>query len=32
VRFFNGGWRQWDHAMTLPVVQGDAPYDADFAL
>jgi len=32
VRFFNGGWSQWDHAMTLPVVQGDAPYDADFAL
>jgi len=32
VRFFNGGWRQWDHAMTLPVVQGEAPYDADFAL
>jgi len=32
VRFFNGGWRQWDQAMTLPVVQGDAPYDADFSL
>jgi thiosulfate/3-mercaptopyruvate sulfurtransferase len=32
VRFFNGGWRQWDHAMTLPVVQGEAPYAADFAL
>lgn len=32
VRFFNGGWSQWDHSLTLPVVQGDAPYDADFSL
>jgi thiosulfate/3-mercaptopyruvate sulfurtransferase len=32
VRFFNGGWSQWDRSLTLPVVQGDAPYDADFSL
>ena len=32
VRFFNGGWSQWDHSLTLPVVQGDVPYDADFSL
>lgn len=32
VRFFNGGWSQWDHSLTLPVVQGDTPYDTDFAL
>jgi thiosulfate/3-mercaptopyruvate sulfurtransferase len=32
VRFFNGGWSQWDHSLTLPVVQGDSPYDADFSL
>lgn len=32
VRFFNGGWSQWDHSLTLPVVQGAAPYDADFSL
>ena len=32
VRFFNGGWSQWDRSLTLPVVQGDAPYDNDFSL
>ncbi len=32
VRFFNGGWSQWDHSLTLPVVQGDQPYDEDFSL
>lgn len=32
VRFFNGGWSQWDRSLTLPVVQGDAPFDADFSL
>jgi thiosulfate/3-mercaptopyruvate sulfurtransferase len=32
VRFFNGGWAQWDHSLTLPVVQGDTPFDADFSL
>ena len=32
VRFFNGGWSQWDRSLTLPVVQGDSPFDADFSL
>jgi len=32
VRFFNGGWSQWDHALTLPVVKGARPFDADFEL
>lgn len=32
VRFLNGGWAQWDHSLTLPIVQGDAPFDADFSL
>ena len=32
VRFFNGGWSQWDHSLTLPVVEGEQPYDADFSL
>jgi thiosulfate/3-mercaptopyruvate sulfurtransferase len=32
VRVVNGGWGVWDRAFTLPVVQGDAPYDEEFAL
>ncbi|MDP2028718.1 MAG: rhodanese-like domain-containing protein [Thiobacillus sp.] len=32
VRVLNGGWGIWDRAFTLPVVQGDAPYDAEFEL
>ncbi|ODU50398.1 MAG: sulfurtransferase [Thiobacillus sp. SCN 63-374] len=32
VRVLNGGWGVWDRAFTLPVVQGDAPYDEEFAL
>lgn len=32
VRVMNGGWAQWDRALTLPVVQGDEPFDADFSL
>ncbi|WP_126444949.1 sulfurtransferase [Sulfuricystis multivorans] len=32
VRFMNGGWSQWDRSLTLPVVQGDKPYDEDFSL
>ena len=32
VRLFNGGWSQWDHSLTLPVVEGSAPFDADFSL
>jgi thiosulfate/3-mercaptopyruvate sulfurtransferase len=32
VRFVNGGWSAWDGAMTLPIVQGDKPYDDDYSL
>ena len=32
VRVLNGGWGIWDRAFTLPVVQGDAPYDEEFEL
>ncbi|MEO1765751.1 sulfurtransferase [Thiobacter aerophilum] len=32
VRVLNGGWSIWDRAMTLPVVEGEQPYDADFSL
>lgn len=32
VRFFNGGWAQWDHSLTLPIVLGEEAYDADFSL
>lgn len=32
VRVYNGGWSDWDRTLTLPVVKGAAPYDADFSL
>jgi thiosulfate/3-mercaptopyruvate sulfurtransferase len=32
VRLLNGGWSIWDRAMTLPVVEGEAPFDAEFSL
>ena len=32
VRVLNGGWGIWDRAFTLPVVQGDAPYDEEFEM
>lgn len=32
VRVLNGGWGVWDRAFTLPVVEGNAPYDAEFEL
>lgn len=32
VRVVNGGWGIWDRAFTLPVVQGENPYDDEFAL
>ncbi len=32
VRLMNGGWSAWDGAMTLPVVKGGAPYDAEYGL
>ena len=32
VRVYNGGWSDWDRTMTLPVVKGNKPFDADFEL
>ncbi len=32
VRLYNGGWSHWGNALSLPVVRGDAPYDAEYAL
>ena len=32
VRVYNGGWSDWDRTLTLPVVKGGKPFDADFDL
>ena len=32
VRVYNGGWSDWDRTLTLPVVKGSKPLDADFEL
>jgi thiosulfate/3-mercaptopyruvate sulfurtransferase len=32
VRVHNGGWSDWDRTLTLPVVKGGKPFDADFEL
>ena len=32
VRLYNGGWSHWGNRLTLPVVEGDQPYDAAYAL
>jgi thiosulfate/3-mercaptopyruvate sulfurtransferase len=32
VRVYNGGWADWDRTLTLPVVKGGKPFDADFEL
>lgn len=32
VRVYNGGWSDWDRTLTLPIVKGNKPYDADFEL
>ncbi|MFN2337642.1 MAG: sulfurtransferase [Gammaproteobacteria bacterium] len=32
VRLYNGGWSHWGNSLTLPVVEGDQPYDEEFAL
>ncbi|MCX7165523.1 MAG: rhodanese-like domain-containing protein [Rhodocyclales bacterium] len=32
VRVYNGGWSDWDRTLTLPVVKGAKPFDADFSL
>lgn len=32
VRIYNGGWSDWGNNLTLPVSEGDKPYDDAFAL
>lgn len=32
VRVYDGGWGDWDRTLTLPVVKGGKPFDADFEL
>jgi thiosulfate/3-mercaptopyruvate sulfurtransferase len=32
VRIYNGGWADWDRTLTLPIVKGNKPFDADFEL
>jgi thiosulfate/3-mercaptopyruvate sulfurtransferase len=32
VRLYNGGWSHWGNTLTLPVVEGETPYDEAFAL
>ena len=32
VRLYNGGWAHWGNALSLPVVEGEEPFDANFAL
>lgn len=32
VRLYNGGWSHWGNALTLPVVEGEQPYDEEYAL
>ena len=32
VRLYNGGWSHWGNRLTLPVVEGEKPYDEDFSL
>ncbi|HEY9146227.1 MAG TPA: rhodanese-like domain-containing protein [Thiobacillus sp.] len=32
VRLYNGGWSHWGNELTLPVVEGDAPYSGEYDL
>jgi len=32
VRLYNGGWGHWGNALSLPVVEGEAPLDEAFSL
>lgn len=32
VRVYDGGWGDWDRTLTLPIVKGSKPFDADFEL
>jgi thiosulfate/3-mercaptopyruvate sulfurtransferase len=31
VRLYNGDWSHWDKQLTLPIVEGDQPFDETFA-
>ena len=32
VRLYNGGWAHWGNAFSLPIVEGDKPFDANYDL
>ena len=32
VRLYNGGWAHWGNALSLPVVEGEAPLSGDYEL
>lgn len=32
VRLYNGGWSHWGNRLSLPTVEGDAPYSGDYEL
>ncbi len=32
VRLYNGGWSHWGNHLTLPTVEGEAPYSGDYEL
>jgi len=32
VRLYNGGWSHWGNTLTLPVAEGEEPYDEAFTL
>jgi thiosulfate/3-mercaptopyruvate sulfurtransferase len=32
VRLYNGGWSHWGNSLTLPVVEGEEPFDEAFGL
>ncbi len=32
VRLYNGGWSHWGNALSLPVVEGEAPLSGDYEL
>ena len=31
-RLYNGGWGYWGNALSLPVVEGEKPFDENFSL
>ena len=32
VRLYNGDWGRWGNALSLPVVEGEKPFDENFSL